>query len=382
MSSNDSDSPLIHVLVVEDNRTLLRSFLGLVRANGMRVSSAPDGIAAVELVANSMLDGQAFDVVLSDIAMPKMDGVGLLRALRTHDLDVPVVLITGQPALDTAMRAVELGAYRYLFKPVAPPALVQTLQGAARFCRTARNQRDAAAELGLDARAPSDLAGSEVLLAQAIRALNVQYEPIVDASRQVSALEALVQCPGGAFPTRQTLLATAQRLGRLAELEQVMRTQIAAALERSHPKHKVFLDISSSELETTDVTERLLPLRPYAERLILQLSDGYHGVALGHVRQLLVPLREQGFRIAVGNLGSAYAGLSMFAQIEPDFIKLDHELARDVRHSATKRRLISSVVRLCGDLNVVVIAVGVSSEADADALVELGVNLLQGPLFT
>src|SRR5690606_41939245 len=105
-------------------------------------------------------------------------------------------------------------------------------------------------------------------------------------------------------------------------------------------------------------------------------------VALGHVGQLVVPLREQGVRIAVGNLGAAYAGLSMFAQIEPDFINLDHELARDVRHSATKRRLISSVVRLCGDLNVVVIAVGVSSEADADALVELGVNLLQGPLFT
>ncbi len=379
--SSSPDHPSIHVLVVEDNHVLLRSFMGLIRANRMRVSSAPDGIAAVEAVANSMLQGQPFDVVLSDIAMPKMDGVGLLRALRTHDLDVPVVLITGQPALDSAVRAVELGAYRYLFKPVAPPDLIRTLRAAASLCRTARTQRAAATELGFDAWAPTDLAGSEALLAQAIRGLDVEFDAIVNLDHEVKALEAIVQCPGGAFPTRQTLLVTAQRLGRLPELEDAVRSRVVSALSHSPLPHPLFLEVGSAELEAGSLVERLSSLHPFARHLVLQLSDGYHGEALLRIREQLLPLRELGFRIAVGNLGSAYAGLSMFAQVEPDYIKFDRELAKDIHGSTTKQRLISSVVRLCKDLNVLVVAIGVTSAAEAATLAGLGVDLFQGPLF-
>jgi serine/threonine-protein kinase len=63
--------------------------------------------------------GGEFDVVISDVRMPDMGGVELLEALRAEDPDLPVVLVSGSPDLETAMKAVEFGAFEYLTKPVS-----------------------------------------------------------------------------------------------------------------------------------------------------------------------------------------------------------------------------------------------------------------------
>src|SRR5947207_11387749 len=102
------------VLVVDDDdgvRTACRR--GLVAA-GFDVEVASDGGEAIEKVDARL------DVVVSDIEMPGIDGVQLLQRVRERDPDVPVVLVTGLPALDSAVRAVEYGAHRYLAKPVTP----------------------------------------------------------------------------------------------------------------------------------------------------------------------------------------------------------------------------------------------------------------------
>src|SRR6185503_16537068 len=59
-----------------------------------------------------------FDLIVSDVRMPDMDGLELLRAIHERDADLPVLLITGDPGLETAMKAVEYGALEYLTKPV------------------------------------------------------------------------------------------------------------------------------------------------------------------------------------------------------------------------------------------------------------------------
>src|SRR5207249_3254913 len=86
-------------------------------------------------------------------------------------------------------------------------------------------------------------------------------------------------------------------------------------------------------------------------------------------------------RIAVDDLGAGYAGLSSFAQLEPEVVKLDMTLVRDAPGSLTKQRLIRSMVTLCDEMGLTVVAEGVETAAERDVLVALGCHLLQGYLL-
>jgi serine/threonine-protein kinase len=107
------------VLVVEDEPALLNVTGRILRAAGYGVTMCSDGRSAIEQLAL-----HPFDVIVSDIHMPGMDGITLLRRLRELSLDVPLVLVTGAPSLDTAVQAVEYGAFKYVTKPVDPDELL------------------------------------------------------------------------------------------------------------------------------------------------------------------------------------------------------------------------------------------------------------------
>src|SRR5687768_12741710 len=93
------------VLLVDDEEMVVRALSRVLAAAGYEVSTAGDGQKAVELLA-----ANTFDAIVSDVAMPRMDGIQLLQVVRQGDFDVPVVLMTGAPNLETAMKAVSLGA--------------------------------------------------------------------------------------------------------------------------------------------------------------------------------------------------------------------------------------------------------------------------------
>jgi CheY-like chemotaxis protein len=101
------------VLLVDDNDSLRRALRRTLAAEGHQVVEASNGREAIELTKV-----EDFDLILSDVRMPDMDGVELLRAIHERDADLPVLLITGDPELETAMKAVEYGALEYLTKPV------------------------------------------------------------------------------------------------------------------------------------------------------------------------------------------------------------------------------------------------------------------------
>jgi EAL domain-containing protein (putative c-di-GMP-specific phosphodiesterase class I) len=92
-------------------------------------------------------------------------------------------------------------------------------------------------------------------------------------------------------------------------------------------------------------------------------------------------LRGLGFRIAVDDLGAGYAGLSTFALLEPEFVKLDMSLVRDIQGAPTKRSLVKAMIEVCRDLEVSLIAEGVETALERDALAELGCTLMQGYFF-
>lgn len=102
------------VLLVDDQDELRQLLRRTLVKDGHDVTSASNGRVAVELAK-----AHHFDAVISDVRMPDMGGVELLRELQQHDPNLPVLLISGSPDLETAMKAVEYGALEYLVKPVA-----------------------------------------------------------------------------------------------------------------------------------------------------------------------------------------------------------------------------------------------------------------------
>src|SRR4051812_7888759 len=95
------------VLVAEDDPDLLRAYARVLVAAGHEVETASNGQSAIDAFRK-----RPFDAVLSDVAMPGLDGLHLLKAIREKDLDVPVILVTAGPTLETAVVALENGAFR------------------------------------------------------------------------------------------------------------------------------------------------------------------------------------------------------------------------------------------------------------------------------
>ena len=147
------------ILLVDDEPAIARAYARTLGVAGFSVVTATDGREAAAAARD-----KNFDVIVSDIAMPEMNGLELLRAVREHDLDVPFVIMTGGPAVDSAVRAMEYGALRYLIKPVEPAELEEVVARAVRLHQMAKIKREALEMFRLEGKHLGDRASLEARL--------------------------------------------------------------------------------------------------------------------------------------------------------------------------------------------------------------------------
>jgi PAS domain S-box-containing protein len=126
---------MARILVVDDERSLRRTFALFLRDDGHEVETAEDvdqALATLEQ-AEERADGPGqFDVVVSDIILPRRSGVSLMEAIAERWPDVKVILVTGEPTVETAASAVRSGAYDYISKPVSSSKIRKVVASAAR----------------------------------------------------------------------------------------------------------------------------------------------------------------------------------------------------------------------------------------------------------
>jgi EAL domain-containing protein (putative c-di-GMP-specific phosphodiesterase class I) len=363
-------------MVVDDDPDLLEVCEAILSDAGHRVAVAQDGAQAIALLAKSR-----FDVVLSDISMPRMDGLQLLRAVRARDLDVPVLLMTGNPNLESAVEALEHGALRYLMKPVGADELCRAVAKALNLRRMASLKREALAHLGAnDDRMLGDRAGLEASFERALSTLWMAYQPIVSAGDgTVQVHEALVRTEEEALSEPTALFRAAERLGRVAELGRAIRLRVSASLDGAGPGRRLFVNVHPRELADDSLFSDALASQ--ARAVVLEVTERASLDDLDDLRARVRTLRDLGYQIAVDDLGAGYAGLSSFAALEPEVVKLDMALVRGVDEQPIKRKLVSSMTELCRQLGILVVAEGVETTGERDALVDLKCDLLQGYLF-
>ncbi|HZZ82931.1 MAG TPA: EAL domain-containing response regulator [Anaeromyxobacteraceae bacterium] len=365
------------VLLVDDDPLVLRAYRRVLEQAGHEVESSGDGAGALALAAR-----QHFDAVVSDVSMPSMDGLELLRRLRSIHPDLPVLLVTAVPRLESAVRALDHGALRYLEKPVENDVLVESVAKAVAVHRQARLEREA---LGTLAGVPVwrlDRDALERAFEAALGSAWIAFQPIVRWSdRRLFAYEALVRSADGPFELPPEILSAAERLGRLHDLGRLVRRLVAVAAPQCPDDALLFVNLHATDLRDPSLYDPAAPLSGLARRVVLEVTERQSLDGVDDVPGRMAALRRLGYRIAIDDLGAGYAGLASFGALEPEVIKLDMALTRGADSAEKQRLLIRAIATLGRNLHALVVAEGVETQGERDALVAQGCDLLQGFLF-
>jgi EAL domain-containing protein (putative c-di-GMP-specific phosphodiesterase class I) len=365
------------LLIVDDDVLVLKMTKKLLERRGYRVTACSSGDEALRLLSE-----RTFDCMISDVQMPGINGTRLLRAVRDLDLDLPVVLITGNPDLDTASSAVEYGAFHYLIKPVESARLEHTVERAANAGRIARAKREYVEQYGSGVFLTGDRAGIDAKLDRALATLWIAFQPIVAADdSRVFAHEALLRCEEPTLSHPAAVFDAAERSQRLWDVGRRVRATVAQAAASAAPDRLFFVNLHRADLDDPELYAEEAPLRHFARRVVFEVTERVSLESMATLTEQVQALRQLGYRLAVDDLGAGYAGLTSFVRLEPEFVKLDTSLIRDVHQSEPKRKIVGSMVELCHEMGKRVIAEGVEQPAEQATLRELGCDFLQGYLF-
>ncbi|ROL71104.1 diguanylate phosphodiesterase [Pseudomonas chlororaphis] len=210
------------------------------------------------------------------------------------------------------------------------------------------------------------------------------YQPIVDLRDQsIFAHEALVRGPHGEGAL--TVLNQVDDHNRY-RFDQRCRTQaIAGAVQLGMPHHLSINFMPNAvyrpELCIRSTLEAARTHNFPLDRLIFETLESEHVDNHRHLTHILREYREFGFKTAIDDFGAGHSGLNLLADFQPDLIKLDMALIRDVDQDRVRQVIVRGIVTICAELGITVIAEGIESAGERDFLADCGIFLMQGYWF-
>lgn len=355
-----SDAPQGRVLVVDDDDIFLRVCVAVLRRAGLAVDPVSSANEALERIR-----AFRYDAIVSDIRMPGADGITLLRTARSLDATVPFVLMTGAPTVESAISAVDHGAARYLQKPFDVDQFVNVVTEAV------------ARRVGA-----ADLPSLHRRLDRVLEKVWMAYQPIVRCSGgSVMAYEALLRCSAPDMTSPTDVLELAERTTRIFDVGRAIRALIAKDVDALDPSVLVFVNLHPVDLEDPELYAHDSPLTRHAKRVVLEVTERASVSHSNSLDEHMRELRAMGFRIAVDDLGAGYAGLTTFARVRPEYVKLDASLVRDIDSASVQQVVVSAVLDLARELGSQVVAEAIETVGERDMLQRLGIDVMQGYYF-
>jgi EAL domain-containing protein (putative c-di-GMP-specific phosphodiesterase class I) len=366
------------VVLVDDDEVLASLSSRVLSEAGFEVL-----IATTVAGAKELLGGGDLDALISDVALPDGSGHDLVSHLRSLRSELPIVMMTGAPTVESAAMAIRGRVSEYMSKPVSPDDLVRAVRSAIESGRIGRlRDKLLAARFGGD-EFVSDLSGTERSFSRALPKIRVVYQPIVrSADGTVYGFETLLRCDEPTLASPLRLLAAAEVLGRVVDVGQAVRTSVATTMHEHHERLEVmFVNIHPSELRSDVLLSAADPLLPLARRVVLEVTERASIEAGAKLENELARIRECGYRIAVDDLGEGYAGLASLVSLRPDIAKIDMSLVRNIDTSPLKRDIVAAILDLARRSGIIVVAEGVETAGEREVLTDLGCDLLQGYYF-
>ncbi|PIB90756.1 EAL domain-containing protein [Caulobacter sp. FWC2] len=209
------------------------------------------------------------------------------------------------------------------------------------------------------------------------------FQPIVNlASGQVFAHEALVR--GLAGEGAGSVLSTVSEHNRYVFDQQcrVKAIELATSLGMAETGAHLSINFMPNAVYEPRACIRLtlatamrtgFPL----DKLIFEFTENEQ-LDTQHILNILRTYRAMGFKTAIDDFGAGYAGLNLLAKYQPDIVKLDMELIRDIDRDRARRAIVSHLLAMLTDLGVTTVCEGVETEGELAVLRDLGVELVQG----
>jgi EAL domain-containing protein (putative c-di-GMP-specific phosphodiesterase class I) len=352
--------PSGRVLVVDDDEVMLRVCSAVLSSVGLTADLVSNPVEALERIRSFR-----YDAIVSDIRMPDGDGITLLRAARAHDATVPFVLMTGAPSVESAVSALEHGALKYLQKPFSVDEFAEAVTSAVHKRLQSEN-----------------LPALRARLDHALAHLWMAYQPIISwKHRAVFSYEALFRTAAKDVSGPTEMLELAERTQRLFDVGRAIRAQVARDACALASGLLLFVNLHPADLDDPELYRSDAPLAAHASRVVLEITERASIADLDDVMARVAALRKLGYRVAIDDLGAGYAGLTAFAQVQPEFVKLDGSLVRGIEKDRPRQLVVSSMLNVARDLGTHVIAEAIETNAERRQLEGLGVDLMQGYLF-
>ena len=217
------------------------------------------------------------------------------------------------------------------------------------------------------------------------RVLQTLFQPVLDShGGHVFGYEALVRGPSNSpLHAPLPLIRAAAKAGRLFELDLVCRELAIRRFRELELPGKLFLNVSPlSLMEPTfkpGETLRLLTEVGLSPRqVIIELTEQQPLEDYAVLKGAVAHYTEAGFQIAIDDLGAGYAGLRLWSELRPAFVKIDHHFIENIGGDAVKREFVRSIHEMATRLGCRVVAEGIETEDDYRTVQELGVKLHQG----
>jgi len=375
----------IGVLLADDAATT-RALLRAVIAADSGLELVGCAVDATEAIAQAELHRP--DVALIDVEMPGGGGPVAAREIAVCSPDTRIIALSGHDDRDNVIDMLRAGAVGYLLKSTPLPELRAAVRRAAEGEKAVspelvddlldeladhltREQRERDARLERAGRVRRVL--DENLIAMV-------FQPLVDLETgRAVGFEALARVRLEPVRGPDAWFADAAASGLLEELDLAALRAALTELDRLPGAGSLWLNLSPG----TAVSPRLYrALEDVAVgRLVLEITEHARVEDYDVLDAALAPLRARGLRLAVDDAGAGFASLRHILRLAPDVIKVDMTVTRGIDSDQARRALTSALVAFGSETGALIVAEGIETQAELEALRGLGVGYGQGYLF-
>lgn len=328
------------------------------------------------------------DLIMLDLHMPHLDGIGVLEALRAvipAGSFTPVLMLTADTTVEAKQRALAAGAHDFVTKPFEQTEVLLRVQNLlrTRALHTALQQHNAALQAQLDENAERDRRLAQEQRSRRRRVQHVLdtggiemvYQPIVDLrTHRLAGAEALARFPGAPPRRPDEWFAEAAAVGLGVELELLAVRRALTQFDRLPGAAYLSVNVSPRLALDPRLAEALRGQRP----VVLELTEHAPVEQYDVLLDVLADLRLRGLRLAVDDAGSGYASMRHIVRLKPDIIKLDIELVRGIDTDPARRALAAALVTFGAEIGATLTAEGIENADQLHTLRQLKVPFGQG----
>lgn len=371
----------LRVLVVEDHSFQRAMIVEMLEGLGVRsIHEATDGFSALEVTRELE---QPFDVIVTDIDMPGMDGMAFIRRLGEAKVRASLIISSGlDKSLLETMETIT-GAYgmRLLGTVEKPPTPERFAELIAMHWQARANPEKAK---------PTS---PTFTLQQVMKGLEGEqfepyYQPKIDLkTRRVTGVEALARWrhPYGGIVLPYAFISLLEEAGQISELTWLMLAKSARDCRYWRDGGldlNVSVNISVKLLEDPAIADAITwqvihqGLEP--KHVILEITESAAVSSVGHVLENLVRLRIKGFGLSIDDYGTGYSSLQQLTRIPFTELKIDQSFVMHAVHQESSRMILESSLEMARKLGITSVAEGTETSEDWNLLRECGCDLAQG----